>query len=309
MASSLDTSHPLAAVPDVYAALWGDFDNDGLTDVYLCRRGSNQLWRQTEKGRWSNVSGPARAEGAGGNTIDGAMFDADHDGDLDLLLIKSDGASELLNNNGDGTFRPLGAQVGLGGDRRPSSGILVADLDSDRDTDIVVIKKSPPHDVLVNDRAWQYHRDKAFETFVETPMTAVVAGDLDANGRTELYTSGGNRDRSLDAIAGRTVWKPAFGRGHSARWRMPRSWRWRISTATADSIWWPQRRTADGRPSPFPREARRRQSTRRRVRASPAGRWPCSIRRADLPSWRCPLTAAALRCSGSPAPGGFRSFR
>jgi hypothetical protein len=33
------------------------------------------------------------------------MFDADHDGDLDLLLIKSDGAVELLNNNGDGTFR------------------------------------------------------------------------------------------------------------------------------------------------------------------------------------------------------------
>ena len=130
MGSSLDTSHPLAAVPDVYAALWGDFDNDGLTDVYLCRRGSNQLWRQTEKGRWSNVSGPARAEGAGGTTIDGAMFDADHDGDLDLLLIKSDGASELLNNNGDGTFRPLGGRIGLGDDRRPSSGILLADLDS-----------------------------------------------------------------------------------------------------------------------------------------------------------------------------------
>jgi hypothetical protein len=210
----LDVSHPLAAVPDVYAALWGDFDNDGLTDVYLCRRGSNQLWRQTEKGRWSNVSGPARAEGAGGTTIDGAMFDADHDGDLDLLLIKSDGASELLNNNGDGTFRPLGAQVGLAGDRRPSSGILLADLDSDRDTDIVVIKKSPPHDVLVNDRAWQYHRDKAFETFVETPMTAAVAGDLDANGRPELYTSGASGiERWTRSPAG--PWEPTLVAGTS----------------------------------------------------------------------------------------------
>jgi Tfp pilus assembly protein PilF len=46
---ALDTTHPLATVPDVNAALWGDYDNDGLMDVYLCRRGSNQLWRQIEK--------------------------------------------------------------------------------------------------------------------------------------------------------------------------------------------------------------------------------------------------------------------
>ena len=44
---SLDASHPLATVADVNAALWGDYDNDGLTDVYLCRRSANQLWRQT----------------------------------------------------------------------------------------------------------------------------------------------------------------------------------------------------------------------------------------------------------------------
>jgi Tfp pilus assembly protein PilF len=185
----LDTAHPLAAVPDVHAALWGDFDNDGLLDVYLCRRGANELWRQTGKGQWSNVTATARAAGRGGTTIDGAMFDADHDGDLDLLLVKSDGASELLNNNGDGTFRPLGPTIGLT-DHRPSRGVVVADLDADRDADIVVIKQSPSHDVLVNDRAWRYHRDAAFDAFVKTPMSAAVAGDLDADGRAELYTSG-----------------------------------------------------------------------------------------------------------------------
>jgi len=210
----VDTSHPLAAVPDVYAALWGDYDNDGLTDVYLCRRGSNQLWRQTEKGRWSNVSGPARAEGAGGTTIDGAMFDADHDGDLDLLLIKSDGASELLNNNGDGTFRSLTAQVGLAVDRRPSAGVMVADMDGDRDADIIVIKKTPPHAVLVNDRAWQYHSDPAFDAFVKTPMTAAVAGDLDADGRPELYTSGPRGiERWTRSAAG--PWEPRLVAGTS----------------------------------------------------------------------------------------------
>ena len=88
------------------------------------------------------------------------LFDADHDGDLDLLLIKRDGGDELLNNNGDGTFRSLGSKIGLT-DARPSTGIVVADLDADRDADIILIKKAAPHIALVNDRTWQYHRDLA----------------------------------------------------------------------------------------------------------------------------------------------------
>ena len=136
----LDTAHPLAAVPGVTAALWGDYDNDGLTDVYLCRDGANQLWRQTAKGHWANVTAAAHADGGGGATIDGALFDADHDGDLDLLLIKRDGGDELLNNNGDGTFRSIATKIGLT-DARPSTGLVVADLDADRDADIILIKK------------------------------------------------------------------------------------------------------------------------------------------------------------------------
>ena len=185
----LDTAHPLAAVADVTAALWGDYDNDGLTDVYLCRRGANQLWRQTAKGQWSNVTAAAHADGGGGTTIDGALFDADHDGDLDVLLIKRDGGDELLNNNGDGTFRSLGSKIGLI-DPRPSTGIIVADLDADRDADIILIKKAAPAIALINDRTWQYHRDPRFGTSAGTTIVAAVAGDLDADGHVEIYTSG-----------------------------------------------------------------------------------------------------------------------
>jgi Tfp pilus assembly protein PilF len=185
----LETTHPLAAVADVTAALWGDYDNDGLTDVYLCRRGANQLWRQDAKGQWANVTTAAHADGGGGTTVDAALFDADHDGDLDLLLIKRDEGDELLNNNGDGTFRSLGSQVGLT-DPRPSTGIVVADLDGDRDADIILIKKAAPPVALVNDRTWQYHRDTRFGAAAGTAIVAAVAGDLDADGHVEVYTSG-----------------------------------------------------------------------------------------------------------------------
>jgi hypothetical protein len=185
----VDAAHPLAAVPNVKAALWGDYDNDGLLDVYLCRQGPNQLWRQTATGQWSDATAAARAGGGGGTTIDGALFDADHDGDLDVLLIKSDAANELLNNDGNGTFRSLGGTIGLARDGRPSSGVMIGDLDADRDADIVVIRSAPPHDVLMNDRTWQYHRGEAFNRFASAEMTAAVAGDLNPGGDPLLYSS------------------------------------------------------------------------------------------------------------------------
>ena len=79
--------HPLAAVSDVNAALWGDYDNDGMVDVYLCRHGENQLWRQTETNTWQDVTASTRTAGADLDTIDGAFFDADHDGDLDFTSL------------------------------------------------------------------------------------------------------------------------------------------------------------------------------------------------------------------------------
>ena len=198
----IDLDHVLAGVSNVNAALWGDFDNDGLVDVYLCRRGPNQLWRQTAAGVWSDVTSAAGAGGGGGSTVDGAVFDADHDGDLDLVLLKDDGPAELLNNNGNGTFRALGAAIGL--TARPSAGVVVADLDADRDADLIVISRTPLNlvnplnplnQVLLNDLTWRYHTDPSFERFAATEMTAAVAGDVDADGQLELYTSGA---RGLD---------------------------------------------------------------------------------------------------------------
>jgi Tfp pilus assembly protein PilF len=210
----LDLAHPLAAVPEVTAALWGDYDNDGLVDVYLCRRGPNQLWRQTTKGAWTNVTAAAHADGGGATTVDGALFDADHDGDLDVLLIKSDGANELLNNNGDGTFRSLASETGLAGDRRPSAGVVIADLDADRDADIIVVKAAAPHQVLLNDRSWRYHRDAAFDTLAASAITAAVAGDLDADGQIEIYSSGSDGIRRwMRAASG--VWESTVMPGSS----------------------------------------------------------------------------------------------
>jgi Tfp pilus assembly protein PilF len=180
--------HPLAAVSDVNAALWGDYDNDGLVDVYLCRRGQNQLWRQTESRTWQDVTASTRTAGSDLDTVDGAFFDADHDGDLDLFLVNSGGPNELLNNNLDGTFRPLAAEYGLAGSNSVSTGVLPVDLDNDRDADLIVLNGTVPHEVYANDRLWSYHAATGFELFNDREALAVLAADIDTDGIIELYT-------------------------------------------------------------------------------------------------------------------------
>ncbi|MEZ5416931.1 MAG: FG-GAP-like repeat-containing protein [Vicinamibacterales bacterium] len=182
-------AHPLAAVPGVRAALWGDIDNDGLVDAVLVRaRGGTSLWRQTAPGQWTDITRASHAGTPEVDAVDGALFDADHDGDLDLYLVNARGPNALLNNDGNGTFRPIAAEAGVAGDGRPSIGVSVADLDGDRDHDLVILRQTPPHDVYLNDRVWRYHRAEGFEAFVQAPHDAVLAADLDANGEPELYT-------------------------------------------------------------------------------------------------------------------------
>jgi tetratricopeptide (TPR) repeat protein len=189
-AYSVLTDHPLAMVDGVNAALWGDFDNDGLVDVYFCRRGENQLWRQVGADRWENATASTLTAGGGLDTVDGAFFDADHDGDLDLFLINADGPNELLNNNLDGTFRPVAGELGLAGPGSASNMVLPADLDSDRDVDLIVLNREAPHEVYINDRMWAWRPADGFEAFSARDALAVLAADLDANGANELYTLG-----------------------------------------------------------------------------------------------------------------------
>ena len=125
----LVAEHPLLHLPGVNAALWGDYDNDGLVDVYLLRKGPNQLWRQSEDGVWQDVTAASGTGNGEADSRDGAMFDADHDGDLDILLVNHDAPNELLNNNLDGSFRPLAVAQGLSGGARASRGLLALDID------------------------------------------------------------------------------------------------------------------------------------------------------------------------------------
>lgn len=186
----LESDHPLAQASSVLAVLWGDVDDDGRVDAYLCRDGVNELWLQEAPGQW--VRRTLQDDSAHGlRTVDGAMFDADHDGDLDIFCVNADGPNALLNNNRDGTFRDIAVDSGLVGSSPASRQVLVADLDRDRDVDLVVLNESAPHDVYINDRLWSWRAGgPEFAGLVSAPVTAAVAGDIDADGVLSICTVG-----------------------------------------------------------------------------------------------------------------------
>lgn len=180
--------HPLTGGGAVHGVLLGDIDNDGLVDAYLLRHGPNRLLCQVTPGEWRDVTASTATDGGDRDTVDGAMVDADHDGDLDLFLVSADGPDELLNNDLDGGFRPLAAARGLDGGERPSRQVLLADLDGDRDLDLVVLHDRPPHAVWRNELLWSYSALPGMDAFVAAPAAAVVSLDGDADGRPELVT-------------------------------------------------------------------------------------------------------------------------
>lgn len=181
---------PFAGTGAVAAAAWGDFDNDGFVDVYLCRSGPNQLWRQAAPGAWEDVTAASGTGDGDRECADAAMVDADHDGDLDLFVVNSGAPDELFSNDRTGAFRPLGVSQGIAGGRDAGRQFLAADLDTDRDLDFVIINSKPPHRVYLNDRLWRYREAESLEAFAAADIVAAAAGDTDADGRAELFALG-----------------------------------------------------------------------------------------------------------------------
>ena len=170
--------HPLNG--QTGAPLWGDIDNDGLVDVAFCSPEGARLWQQTIRAQWDPI--PVNAAEP---CLAGALFDSDHDGDLDLFLTGPTG-NLLLSNNRDGTFRSLAGDLGL----RSQGGtqILATDLDADRDIDLLVLGPNDQHDIWHNDRTWQYKTVPALKDLSKSAIKALTVADVNADGFTEIYT-------------------------------------------------------------------------------------------------------------------------
>ena len=110
------------------AAAWGDFDNDGLVDLFICGelkplgsdpatfkpdpRNHSRLYRNKGDGTFEDVAEPAGL-GDDGYAKGAAWGDYDGDGKPDLFVSNMNGPSRLYHNEGSGKFRDEAKALGV----------------------------------------------------------------------------------------------------------------------------------------------------------------------------------------------------
>lgn len=133
---------------------WGDYDNDGDTDLFVPQDGAGKLFANNNDGTFSDVTAKAGdlAE-AKGQWTSARWGDLDRDGFLDLYVGGAEGGARLFVNNGNRTFRDKSDELGLArvAGNAKVVGSTLADYDGDGDLDILANSSDGLCTVLLND--------------------------------------------------------------------------------------------------------------------------------------------------------------
>ena len=171
----------------------GDIDNDGDTDIYVCRR-ENVNWLYINNGNGSFTEQAVSRGVACFNSVrhHGAAFvDIDRDGDLDLFVMPYGIPGENLPqmrvfyNNGNGYFTDQSAKYNI---YVSGYSALFGDVDNDADPDMYLLRNSERE---TGARTQLYLNDGDGNlTYTYIPGLEVEAGDVRAGGLGDIDNDG-----------------------------------------------------------------------------------------------------------------------
>ena len=133
-----------------------DFNYDFKTDLVLAGGGGLRLFRQDSPSAFTDVTNETKLPATTLNNFYFKVWSADieADGDLDLVLGAAEGGSQVLRNNGDGTFSEMQPFSGV----EEISAFAWADLDADGDVDAAIVDRDGALHVFGNERQGQFSK-------------------------------------------------------------------------------------------------------------------------------------------------------
>jgi uncharacterized repeat protein (TIGR01451 family) len=182
-----------------FAAEWGDYDNDGLLDLFVGNAyGPNTfnpyLFRNNGNGTFTKITTANFVDDLG-NT--GAWGDFDNDGNLDLFVGNAFGKNSLYRSNGDGTFTRITAGS-IVNDIAVAQSCSWADYDNDGYVDLFVANGGG----AVSENNFLYHNNG------DGTFTKVTAGSIVNDGGFSVgcawadYDNDGDLDLFVSNLAG-----------------------------------------------------------------------------------------------------------
>ena len=163
----------------------GDFDNDGLPDLFITQHGPNVLLQNRGTNQFADVSAAAGFDFDAWSTA-AAFGDFDADGDLDLWVVNYIEWSETMEpecyqamlgsrdycspshynapaqdrvfrNDGAGEFVEVTGPAGVLGTKGNGLGVVVADMNHDGLVDVFVANDTSPNHLWLNQGEFQFN--------------------------------------------------------------------------------------------------------------------------------------------------------
>jgi outer membrane protein assembly factor BamB len=219
--NQVDSSFSVLSIDTATYHIWtsrtvnaGDYDNDGFTDLFSLRRGTNRdklLYRNKGDGSFEKITSGAIVEEIDTSAAASSWIDFNNDGFLDMFILRALKSPVLYLNDGHGSFTKQTNVIDANWPYNSRS-FAWADYDLDGDQDIYIANWEEPGCLYQNNGNGTFSRVENAPALEAYRSNGCLWGDLDDDGYPDLMvTNNWNapclfRNRNLEGKGFEYVW-------------------------------------------------------------------------------------------------------